>query len=115
MDELRSASLVGPHHIIYVGDGSSDVHVMLHKNRLGGLTIAVSENKYITSIAARTVLSDDALSVLAPILEEVLGWGSARICELFESRGMALREWDKLRTDAISFYPAALEAGGAFQ
>jgi hypothetical protein len=30
--------------VIYVGDGSSDIHVMLHVNRLDGLTIAVSEN-----------------------------------------------------------------------
>ena len=115
VDELRTASAVGPHHVIYVGDGSSDVHVMLHVNRLGGLTIAVSENKYITTIAARTVLSDDALSVLAPVLEDVLHWDAPRICALFESRGMALREWDKIRTDAISFFPAAIEAGGAIQ
>jgi len=39
---------------IYVGDGSSDVHVMLHVNRTGGLTIAVSENRYLTPIAERT-------------------------------------------------------------
>jgi predicted HAD superfamily phosphohydrolase len=33
---------VGHDRVVYVGDGSSDVHVMLHVNRLGGLTIAVS-------------------------------------------------------------------------
>ncbi len=35
--------------------------------------MAVSENKFITQIAARTVLSDDALSVLVPILEDIAG------------------------------------------
>ena len=46
---------------------------MMHVNRLDGLTIAVSENKFITQIATRTILSEDALSVLVPILEEVVG------------------------------------------
>jgi HAD superfamily phosphoserine phosphatase-like hydrolase len=106
VDELRAASSIGHHRLIYVGDGSSDVHVMLHINRLAGLTIAVSENRYITPIANRTVLSDDALSVLVPVLEEVLLWDSAKIRSFFESHGFALREWDKMRTDTITFCPA---------
>src|ERR1700690_2014798 len=64
VDELRANAPVGHDRLIYVGDGSSDIHVMLHVNRLDGLTIAVSENRYLSPIAARTVLSDDALSVL---------------------------------------------------
>jgi hypothetical protein len=78
-------------------------------NRLVGLTIAVSENRYITSVAARTVLSDDALSVLVPILEDLLGWSSTKIRLFFDSHGFALREWDKIRTDTISFCPAVVE------
>ena len=66
VDELRAAMGVGHDRVVYVGDGSSDVHVMLHVNRLDGMTIAVSENKYITQIARRTILSDDALSVIVP-------------------------------------------------
>jgi len=73
VDELRAEAPVGQNRLVYVGDGSSDVHVMLHVNRLAGLTISVSENPYITPIATRTVLSDDALRVLIPILEEVVG------------------------------------------
>jgi hypothetical protein len=98
--------------IIYVGDGSSDLHVMLHVNRGDGLTIAVSENKYISQIAARTILSDDALSVLVPILEEVAGWDSGRIRSFFESRGLQLQEWDKVRTDWLTIAPF-LPAGEA--
>jgi hypothetical protein len=90
-----------------VGDGSSDVHVMLHVNRLDGLTIAVSENRYITQIASRTVLSDDALSVLIPVLEDICGYDAARIRGFFEANGFVLREWDKVRTDAITIGRAA--------
>ncbi|MFZ1086778.1 MAG: haloacid dehalogenase-like hydrolase, partial [Terracidiphilus sp.] len=101
VEELRSHAGVGHDRIVYVGDGSSDVHVMLHVNRLSGLTIAVSENPYITPIAERTILSDDALSVLIPILEEINGWDSIRIRALFEAHGLMLQEWDKVRTDSL--------------
>lgn len=107
LEELREALQISHERIVYVGDGSSDIHVMLHLNRLDGLTIAVSENKYITQIARRTVLGEDALSVLVPVLEEVLGWESARIRFYFESNGFALREWSKVRTDTITLSPAA--------
>src|SRR2546427_711167 len=46
LEQLRGDLSVGPDHLIYVGDGSSDVNVMLHVNRLGGLTVAVSDNKH---------------------------------------------------------------------
>lgn len=117
VDELREKLSVGRDRLIYVGDGSSDVNVMLHVNRLDGLTIAVSENRYITQIAQRTILSDDALTVLVPILEDVLGWDSGRIRMFFESHGFALREWDKVRTDTITLcattagQPIALSIG----
>jgi len=116
LEELRSQLPIGHNRLVYVGDGSSDVHVMLHVNRLDGLTIAVSENKYITQIARRTILSDDALSVLIPILEEILGWNSARITALFESHGLLLQEWDKVRTDSLRISsvnsPAAASEAG---
>jgi len=116
LEELRSRLPVSHDRVIYVGDGSSDVHVMLHVNRLEGLTIAVSENKYITQIARRTILSDDALSVLIPILEDTLGWNATRIRALFESHGFVLREWDKVRTDSLTITrtaSAAQTAAGA--
>jgi 2-hydroxy-3-keto-5-methylthiopentenyl-1-phosphate phosphatase len=108
LDELRTTLGVSPDRLVYVGDGSSDVHVMLHVNRLGGLTIAVSENRYLTPIARRTVLSDDALSVLVPVLEEHCGWNAARIRDLFEAQGLVLQEWDKTRTDSITFRDTTL-------
>jgi len=108
LEELRERLQISHERIVYVGDGSSDIHVMLHLNRLDGLTIAVSENQYITQIARRTVLGEDALSVLVPVLEEVLGWDSARIRFFFETNGFALRDWSKVRTDTITLCPAAV-------
>jgi HAD superfamily phosphoserine phosphatase-like hydrolase len=102
LDQLQTEQQVGPDHIIYVGDGSSDVHVMLHVNRLDGLTIAVSENKYITPIAKRTILSEDALSVLVPMMEEIAGWDPAKIRGLFDSHGFVLQDWEKVRTDSLT-------------
>jgi HAD superfamily phosphoserine phosphatase-like hydrolase len=102
LEELRAQLPISHDRIVYVGDGSSDVHVMLHVNRLDGLTIAVSENKYLTQIARRTVLSDDASSVLIPVLEDILGWDSIKIRGLFESNGLLLQEWNKVRTDTLT-------------
>jgi phosphoserine phosphatase len=102
LEELRAEQGVSADRLVYVGDGSSDVHVMLHVNRMEGLTIAVSENKFLTPIARRTVLSDDALSVLVPILEDIAGLSSAGIRGLFASHGLVLQEWDKIRTDALT-------------
>ena len=102
VDGLRAQMRLGPDRVVYVGDGSSDIHVMLHVNRLDGLTIAVSENKYLTPIARRTVLSEDATSVLVPILEDLFGWNSSKIRAFFESQGMAVQDWDKVHTDSIT-------------
>ena len=102
LEELRTRLQVGHDRVVYVGDGSSDLHVMLHLNRLDGLTIAVSENKYLTPIARRTLLSDNALSVLVPVLEEIADWDSQKIRALFEAHGLVLREWDKVRTDSVT-------------
>jgi HAD superfamily phosphoserine phosphatase-like hydrolase len=103
LDAMQSELQISPDRTIYVGDGSSDVHVMLHVNRRDGYTIAVSEAKYIAPIATRTVLSEDALSVLVPILEDIVGWeGPSRVRSLFESYGFRIQEWDKVRTDVVT-------------
>ena len=103
IDQLHTNLQVSYDRIVYVGDGSSDVHVMLHVNRQEGFTVAVSEAKHIVQIAKRSVLSDDALSVLVPILEDIVGWDSPAIRALFESRGFLIQEWDKVRTDWLTF------------
>ena len=102
VDELRAQMRIGPDRVVYVGDGSSDVHVMLYVNRLDGVTIAVSENKYLTPIARRTILSEDACGVLVPMLEDICHWESPKIRAFFELHGLALQEWEKVRTDYVT-------------
>lgn len=110
VEELESRLEVPPERTIYVGDGSSDVHVMLHVNNRDGFTIAVSENHLLSRIAKSTVLSDDAFSVMVPILDQVLGWTSGEIRALFESNGLTLHEWEKARTDRVTVRAAASRA-----
>jgi len=108
LEEIRALLGISHDQIIYMGDGSSDLPVMMHVNHHDGLTIAVSEAKYITKVARRTVLSDNAMSVLVPVLEEVLRWDSVRIRRMFASQGLTLREWDKTRTDMLTIQDSAL-------
>ena len=105
VDRLVENLKVGPDRLVYVGDGSSDIHVMLHVNRRDGFTIAVSENKYLAPIARRSVISDSALAILVPILEEVVRWDSASIRELFEDKGLLIQQWDKVQTDVLTIVP----------
>jgi len=104
LEEIEAREQVSPDHTIYVGDGSSDVHVMLHVNNRDGFTIAVSENPHLARIARRTVLSDSAFSVLVPALRHVAGWNSARIRELFASYGLSFAEWERARTDRVTLH-----------
>jgi len=106
LEELEARLGAEPDRTIYVGDGSSDVHVMLHVNNREGYTIAVSENKLLARIAKRIVLSDSAFSIVAPILEEIVGWRAAQIRELFEAHGLTLHDWKKARTDRITVQDA---------
>jgi HAD superfamily phosphoserine phosphatase-like hydrolase len=95
---------ISPDRVIYVGDGNSDLYVMYDENSRDGHTIAVSETKSIGRIANRTVLSDSAIGVLVPILEDVFKWDSHQIRELFALHGLALQNWDKVHTDWITFH-----------
>lgn len=102
VEELERRLDVAPERTIYVGDGSSDVHVMLHVNNRDGFTIAVSENHLLARIARSTMLSDNAFGILVPILEQIVGWRSAEIRAFFESYQLTLHEWDKARTDRVT-------------
>src|SRR5437868_4406542 len=106
--QLQAELQIGPGQIVYVGDGSSDIHVMLHVNMRDGLTIAVSD-KHVAQIANRTVLSTNALATLVPILEKIVGWQRGQIRELFESYGLLVQEWGRVRTDWLTLRPAGGE------
>jgi phosphoserine phosphatase len=109
LNQLLTQHVTAPDHVIYSGDGSSDIHVMLQLNARDGLTIAVSESPHVSQIARRTVLSTSALAVLAPILEEVAGWERSRIRNFFEGHGMLIQEWERVRTDWLTVRPAMPE------
>lgn len=102
LEQLSEELGVPLDHVVYVGDGSSDIHVMLHVNRHDGFTIAVSESKHVAQIAKRTVLSDNALATLVPILEEIAGWTRPRIRQLFESYGFLIQGWESIQTDWVT-------------
>jgi 2-hydroxy-3-keto-5-methylthiopentenyl-1-phosphate phosphatase len=110
LEEIRAKLGISHDHIIYMGDGSSDLPVMMHVNSYDGLTIAVSEAEFITRVAKRTVLSDNAMSVLVPVMEDVLRWDSAKIRRTFASHGLMLREWGKSRTDQLLIQESAQES-----
>jgi len=102
IDELSRKVAVPSDRIIYVGDGSSDVHVMLHVNNGDGFTIAVSENRQLARIARCTVLSDNVCSILIPILDQVLAMRIPEIRRFLESHGLTLDGWEKARTDRVA-------------
>ncbi len=109
LDRLQSELQIGPDHIVYIGDGSSDLHVMLHVNTRDGFTIAVSESRDVAQIAKRTILGSNALAALVPILEEIVGWSRLQIREFFESQGFLIQEWDTVRTDWLTLRPTSIE------
>ena len=109
LDQLQTSLQIAPDHIVYVGDGSSDIHVMLHVNTRDGFTIAVSEAKHVAHSAKRTLLSTSALAVLAPILQEIVGWPRLQIRKLFESHGLLVQEWDQVRADWLTLRSAQAE------
>jgi predicted HAD superfamily phosphohydrolase len=113
LDELCHRHGIAADRTIYVGDGSYDIHVMLHVNNGDGFTIAVSENRQLARIARSTVLSDNAFSVLVPVLDQVLGLRKSQIRELFEAHGLVLSDWERDRTDRVKILevPALAAAG----
>lgn len=101
LDDLAQRLGVASDRIVYVGDGSSDVHVMLHVNNRDGFTIAVSENRQLARIARTTVLSESAFSILAPVLRHVLRHSIADVRSVFERYGLTLDAWDHEEADHI--------------
>jgi len=108
LEQLAADLGVPLDRVVYVGDGSSDIHVMLHVNRHEGFTIAVSESKHVAQVAKRTVLSDNALPTLVPILEEIAGWTRPKIRHLFESYGFLIQGWESVQTDWVTLRSTGL-------
>jgi len=107
LEELERRWHIAPDRTVYVGDGSSDVHVMLHVNNRDGYTIAVSENRQLARIARTTVLSDSTFSILAPLLKHVMRLSTSDVRAVFEAHGLALETWDHAATDRIVVGPTS--------
>ena len=45
---------------------------------------------------------DLGVSVIVPVLEHVFGWPSAKIRALFQTYGLSLQEWERIRTDVVT-------------
>jgi len=101
IDALKIREKIPRSRIIYVGDGTSDVHVMLHVKAYNGYPIAVSSSPYMGHIAKRTVISDNALAVLIPILEEINGYSEDDIIKFFSQQKKPIHEWNRARVEWI--------------
>jgi hypothetical protein len=67
----------------------------------------VSENPHVARIAQATVLSDNAFSILVPVLHQVIGMRTPEIRALVESHGMLLHDWERARTDGVQIREAS--------
>lgn len=99
LDMLKESEKIPRYRIIYIGDGASDVHVMLHVLSYKGYTISVSLAPYMGHICRRTIVSDNALAILVPIMEDILRYDEAQIRKFFEERHHAIQEWNKAKTE----------------
>ena len=57
-------------------------------------------------------MSDNASSVLVPVLDQVLGMSSAEIRTLLESTGLVLDDWQRARTDRVMIRELPAMAAG---
>jgi HAD superfamily phosphoserine phosphatase-like hydrolase len=112
IEELQHRLEIPSDRVIYVGDGNSDVHVMLHVNNHDGFTIAVSDNKQLARIAKSTVLSDNAFSIMVPVLDQIFEWRTGAIRELLERNGLTLQAWEKSRADNVQIGEMPLRSPG---
>jgi len=99
IDMLKQKENVTRDAVIYVGDGSSDVHVMLHVMSYNGYSITVSPAPYMGHICRRSVISDNVLSILVPILIDFLKYDQEKVRAFFEDRGHAILEWNRADTE----------------
>ena len=53
------------------------------------------------------VVATPQLSVLVPILEEVADWTQPQIRGFFESHGLLVQDWARMRTDVLTLRSAS--------
>ena len=99
---IRSKEKISQDKIVYVGDGLSDIHVMLHIKAYGGYPISVSPTPYLGHISKKTVVSNNVLSFLVPILEDIVRLSEEEIKDFFiEKLGVSIQEWNKAEVEWV--------------
>jgi HAD superfamily phosphoserine phosphatase-like hydrolase len=99
LDMLKQKENVTRYATIYVGDGSSDIHVMLHVKSYQGYTITVSPAPYMGHICRRSVISENVLSILVPILQDILKYDEGKVRKFFDDRKHPILEWNRADTE----------------
>ena len=46
-------------------------------------------------------MSDNAFSIMVPVLDQILDWRAGEIRALLERNGLTLQAWEKARTDHV--------------
>jgi len=103
LDEIRRKEKVPIDRAIYVGDGFSDMYIIMYVRAYHGYTIAVTPISFLGHICKKTIISNDALSLLAPILEDILGFTHEEIQAFYEKIGYPLQTWEKAKVEWFDF------------
>jgi len=101
LNRVRAREKIPLNRTIYVGDGFSDMYIMLHLRVYDGYPIGVTPSPYIGHVSKRTVVSEDALSLLIPILEDILKFSPERIQSFFEELGHPIQNWRKAKVEWV--------------
>ncbi len=101
LNEIIEKENIPRDRVIYVGDGSSDYNVMLHVSAYGGYPIAVRFKNYIGHISKKTIVSQSALAVLIPILQDILKYDNNKVSDFFEKIQRPLKRRDKVDVEFV--------------
>lgn len=103
LEIIRKKEKVPLDRVIYVGDGFSDMYTILYVRAYHGYTIAVTPTSYLGSICKKTIISNDSLSLLAPVLEDILGFSHEEVKSFFEKLGYPIQTWEKAKVEWFDF------------
>lgn len=103
LDTVRKRERIPLDRTIYVGDGFSDMYIIMYVRAHHGYTIAVTPSSFLSHICKKTVISNDSLSLLAPILEDILGFSHEEVQSFYEKIGHPLQTWEKAKVEWFDF------------
>lgn len=103
LEAIRKRGKIPLDRIIYVGDGFSDMYIILYVRAYHGYTIGVTPSSYLGNICKKTIISNDSLSLLAPILEDILGFSHQEVKEFYEKMGYPIQTWEKAKVEWFDF------------